>query len=82
MNKLYPNSMQLTRYNLDLFQPIKADNPALIGSNRKTPQKNFFFKSLPPSIPDGLNYLESSPLIYQEPKQTHRRPFRAKFWCF
>ena len=43
MNKLYPNSMQLTRYNLDLFQPIKADNPALIGSNRKTPQKNFFF---------------------------------------
>ena len=33
--------MQLTRYNLNLFQPIKAENLALVGSNRKIPREAF-----------------------------------------
>ena len=33
MDQMCLTSMQLTQYNLDLFQPIKAENLALIGSN-------------------------------------------------
>ena len=42
MDKMCLTSMQLTQYYLDLFQPIKAENMALISSNWKTPQKAFF----------------------------------------
>ena len=42
MDKMCLTSMQLTQYNLDLFQPILAENLALISSNWKTPQKAFF----------------------------------------
>ena len=42
MDKMCQTFMQLTQYNLDLFQPILAENMALISSNWKTPQKAFF----------------------------------------
>ena len=69
--------MQLTQYNLDLFQPIKAENLALISSNWKTHQKAF----LGPFPASEFSWKTSS-LTYQDIKKLHRRPFRAKFGCF
>ena len=61
MDQMCLTSMQLTQYNLDLFQPIKAENMVLISSNWKTPQKAFF------RAISGLRVFLMAPINWKRP---------------
>ena len=61
MDQMCLTSMQLTQYNLDLFQPIKAENMVLISSNWKTPQKAFF------RAISGLRFFLMAPINWKRP---------------
>ena len=66
MDKMCLTSMQLTQYNLDLFQPILAENMALINSNWKTPQKAFF------RAISGLQVFLMAPFTWKRPPSSTR----------
>ena len=66
MDQMCLTSMQLTQYNLDLFQPIKAENLALISSNWKTPQKAFF------RAISGLRVFVMAPINWKRPPSPTR----------
>ena len=66
MDQMCLTSMQLTQYNLDLFQPIKAENLALISSNWKSPQKAFF------RAISGLRVFLMAPINWKRPPSPTR----------
>ena len=66
MDQMCLTSMQLTQYNLDLFQPIKAENLALISSNWKSPQKAFF------RAISGLRVFLMAPINWNRPPSPTR----------
>ena len=66
MDQMCLTSMQLPQYNLDLFQPIKAENMVLISSNWKTPQKAFF------RAISGLRVFLMAPINWKRPPSPTR----------